>query len=85
MLRAIGRYNADIRMNVKLGLGWKQARDGISMLGKALTAVVAWQFWWMADLAGHHHVGVVILFSTVMCILVVCLLRKFGDKAIFWN
>jgi len=82
MLRTIGRYNKDIRENVKLGLGWKLSREGPKRR-RALTAVIAWQFWWIADLAGHRYIGAVIVLCTAMCSLVLYLLQKFGDRATF--
>jgi len=83
MLRSIGRYNAGIHKNISRGLGYKTARDFWSMPGKAVAAVLSWQFWWVADLAGHDMLTMAIAMLVVSGIIALIAVAALGDRCIF--
>jgi len=83
LLRATGHYDITLRNNIRRGIGEKQARDGVTMWGKMLTAIIAWEFWWLADLTGRHCEALAFALGFTSACIGVGTLWHFGDRALF--
>jgi len=78
----IGRFDRSIRRNILLGMKAEVAADGINP-AKIIFATIAWQFWWVTDLAGRDQLSLAFCIPILSSIALCGAAFRIGDMVVF--
>jgi len=83
-LKVIGWFDRTARINVDLGCSLERVRDGIRPF-RFLSGLIAWEFWWISDLAGRGFIACAILLILASgSMSMYFLYYRVGDISIFF-